>query len=592
VIADLPGFDQVVALDTEYTPVDGGHPIPICLSAYEFRSGTWVRLWQDELGAEPPFPTGDRTLHVMYNFTAEASFYLACGWPLPARVLDLMVEFRNHTNKALPKHLKQQRYRLLDASEYFDLRTIDAVEKHDLQMLAVRGGPYTNQERIDLQDYCDSDVRALWPLLERLLIHIRTRHAAGPGSPRRGLAQALHRGLYMNAVAHMEHNGVPIDVPTRARIMAHREEVIAHLIAQGDRQYDVYRDGIFQDGLFRNYLERNNILDGWPRTDIRGRLKTDKDTMKAQARAHPQLEDLRQLLLLRSALRDNSVVVGSDDRNRTSLFPFGTATGRNSPSTSEFIFGPSSWLRGLIKPTEGHALAYIDYSVQEIAIAGCLSGDPELLKAVESGEPYLALMHRAGLVPEWATKATHKTERGIGKVAMLGMGYGMHVPSLAAGTGLSMVQAQSLFRQLKKIYDPFYQWSQQVIDTGLLRRELRTYCGWRARVVDGVKPNTLRNFPAQAHGAEILRHACALLVAHGVRLLAPIHDAVLIEAPVEEIDAQVELARRLMARASAEILNGFEILTDAEVVRYPDRYMDDRGEHIWALVMEVLTQLT
>ena len=66
----------------------------------------------------------------------------------------------------------------------------------------------------------------------------------------------------------------------------------------------------------------------------------------------------------------------------------------------------------------------------------------------------------------------------------------------------------------------------------------------------------------------------------------------LIEAPVEEIDAQVELARRLMARASAEILNGFEILTDAEVVRYPDRYMDDRGEHIWALVMEVLTQLT
>jgi DNA polymerase I-like protein with 3'-5' exonuclease and polymerase domains len=245
----------------------------------------------------------------------------------------------------------------------------------------------------------------------------------------------------------------------------------------------------------------------------------------------------------------------------------------------------------LIKPTEGHALAYLDYSVQEIAIAGCLSEDPELLKAAESGEPYLALMHRAGLVPEWATKATHKTERGIGKVAMLGMGYGMQVPSLAAGTGLSMIQAQSLFRQLKKIYDPFYQWSQQVIDTGLLRRELQTYCGWRARVVDGVKPNTLRNFPAQAHGAEILRHACALLVSHDVRLLAPVHDAVLIEARVEEIDTQVELARRLMARASAEILDGFEILTDAEVVRCPDRYMDDRGERIWGLVMDVLSQL-
>jgi len=41
-----------------------------------------------------------------------------------------------------------------------------------------------------------------------------------------------------------------------------------------------------------------------------------------------------------------------------------------------------------------------DYSAQEIAIAAILSEDPELLKAVESGDPYLAFMHRAGLVPD------------------------------------------------------------------------------------------------------------------------------------------------------------------------------------------------
>ena len=37
---------------------------------------------------------------------------------------------------------------------------------------------------------------------------------------------------------------------------------------------------------------------------------------------------------------------------------------------SKFVFGPSAWLRGLIKPTEGRALAYVDWSQQEHGIAG------------------------------------------------------------------------------------------------------------------------------------------------------------------------------------------------------------------------------
>jgi DNA polymerase I-like protein with 3'-5' exonuclease and polymerase domains len=249
-------------------------------------------------------------------------------------------------------------------------------------------------------------------------------------------------------------------------------------------------------------------------------------------------------------------------------------------------------LRGLIKPAEGMALAYIDYNAQEIAIAAVLSKDPELLKAVESGDPYLSFMYRAGLVPDWATKQTHEREREIAKVGFLGLNYGMGVPSLAAGTGLSLIKAQSLHRQLKRIYDPFHQWAQRVTDTGLLRGELSTLCGWRASVVEGAKPNTLRNYPAQAHGAEILRHACCLIAAQGILLCAPIHDAVLIEAPLNEIDATVERARRCMAQASREILDGFEIRTDVDIIRYPDRYMPSRGKRMWGLVTDVLGKVS
>ena len=98
---------------------------------------------------------------------------------------------------------------------------------------------------------------------------------------------------------------------------------------------------------------------------------------------------------------------------------------------------------------------------------------------------------RAEYAPDGATKATHPHERGISKVAMLGMNYGMGVRSLAAGTGLSPIHAARLHQQLKRTYEVFGQWSRRVVDTALLRGEISTVCGWRAGVVEGTKVTTL-----------------------------------------------------------------------------------------------------
>jgi DNA polymerase-1 len=587
VIGGFAGLDRVVAVDTEFTVRDGGLLTPVCVVAHELISGERIRWWYDELGPEPPFPTDEHTLHVAYMAAAEINFYLACGWPAPTRVLDLFVEFRNHTNVALPKTLRQQGAKLLNALDYFHIRGFGAVEKADMQALAIRGAPFTEQEKRDLLDYCESDVLALPPLMERLLIHIRARRKA-PGAPRRGLVQALYRGRSMEAVARMERTGTPLDMPTLQQVKAHRLEVKEYLIEQGDREYGVFEGTDFRRGLFRRYLAEQQLLDTWPRTGKRGWLSTDQDDVKEQAAAHPQLENLRQLLLLRTTLNDFKLAVGPDGRNRTGMYAFNAATGRNSPSNAEFIFGPSSWLRSLIKPAEGKALAYVDYSAQEIAIAAALSGDPELLKAVESGDPYLGFAHRAGLVPDGATKQTHKRERDICKIGLLGMNYGMSSQSLAAGTGLAPIQAQALHRQLKRIYDQFQQWSMCVIDTALLRGEISTYFGWRAAVVEGVKTTTLQNYPAQAHGSEMLRLACCLITESGIRLCCPIHDAVLIEADEVEIEEVVARTQSHMAQASKVVLDGFEVRTEADIIRYPDRYMDPRGEEMWRLVMEVL----
>ena len=84
---------------------------------------------------------------------------------------------------------------------------------------------------------------------------------------------------------------------------------------------------------------------------------------------------LRELRTSLSQMRLNDLAVGPDGRNRALLSAFRSRTGRNQPSNSTFIFGPAVWLRGLIKPEPGNALAYIDWSQQEFGIAAALSGD-------------------------------------------------------------------------------------------------------------------------------------------------------------------------------------------------------------------------
>ena len=46
----------------------------------------------------------------------------------------------------------------------------------------------------------------------------------------------------------------------------------------------------------------------------------------------------------------------------------------------------------------------------------------------------------------------------------------------------------------------------------------------------------------------------------------------------------------VMREASRIVLSGFELGTDAKIVRYPDRYMDERGATMWQRVMELIRE--
>jgi hypothetical protein len=73
----------------------------------------------------------------------------------------------------------------------------------------------------------------------------------------------------------------------------------------------------------------------------------------------------------------------------------------------------------------------------------------------------------------------------------------------------------------------------------------------------------------------------------GIRVCAPVHDALLIEAPLEVLDEVVAQIQQIMKEASSIILGGFELATDVKFVRYPERYMDPRGVQMWNTIMKL-----
>jgi hypothetical protein len=161
----------------------------------------------------------------------------------------------------------------------------------------------------------------------------------------------------------------------------------------------------FSSQQFAEYLIRHNIP--WPRLDS-GALALDDETFRTMAKVYPaEIGPLREVLFTLSQLKLRDLAVGRDGRNRCLLSAFASKTGRNQPSNSKYIFGPSCWLRSLITPEPGRAVAYVDWSQQELAIAAALSQDPAMMEAYQSGDFYLTFAKMAAVVPSEATKATH-----------------------------------------------------------------------------------------------------------------------------------------------------------------------------------------
>ena len=577
---DLKSFQNIIVADFEYTGHDNSNnPIPVCLSAKDILTGTSFELFQDDLFVlkEPPFNIFQNSLFISYAAQAELKCFKILNWKMPFNVCDLYSEFRLFINPGE----KKTKYNLIAALRHFGLPYMDVIEKEEMINLILRGSPWTENEKKQILEYCKNDVIGA----ERLFYAMNSKIY--------DTNYCLIRGNFLKSVACQEFRGIPIDKELTEKIQKNRIFLRNSLIDDFNKKQPFFEDYVFKKSRFETWAaewEKNNKIK-WPRTPGKAYAR-DKELLRSMAQVYPEIADLRNILSDHTTFKSFSLTVSKDNRSRCSSMPFGTVTGRNAPSTSKFIFG-NGWTRGLIKPAIGKGLAYPDFSQQEIAIAAYTSNDKKMISDYEAGDFYASMGISLGIIPQGGTKKSHPKERSSCKTLSLAILYGMSARGMAPLLKSSIEEAEITLDKLKRVYQIYFNWSEENYKRALRDGCLITPFGWRISIT-GVKRGTLINFPMQACAGDIMRITCILLEKAEINLLTTYHDSFLIENDIEKLDKTTETTLELMAMAS-EVVLGVRIRADVEQkVIYPNSYIppDDKGGITWKRIKTLLENVT
>jgi len=144
-------------------------------------------------------------------------------------------------------------------------------------------------------------------------------------------------------------------------------------------------------------------------------------------------------------------------------------------------------------------------------------------------------------------------------------------------------EARILLDQHRRLYSRYWEWIERVSGHAFLNKEMFACFGWHLNVSTQTKPRTVANFQMQANGAEMLRLAVILGHREGLDICATVHDAILVEASVDELSAQTSVMQSCMAEVSRLVLDGFCLRSETELTPYPESF-GGRQDRMWDLV--------
>jgi hypothetical protein len=549
-----------------------------------------IHSYRGEFGLAPSFDVGPDSLFVAYSAWAEMTCFDVLGWEFPTYIFDQHTAYLAASNILLPyapdEIRRKPRKRLPDACRAYGIEGWERIEKDTIAESIGNGTWQQHYSPQDVLDYCEEDVR----MSVRLL---RAQLRGSPRLPKADVPRTLFWSNYSaKAIALIQMRGMPIDLTPWNLVQENKAAVIGHLLqrfdpSHGDDEPIYTPEGEWSYTRFTQWLVRAGIH-AWPRLES-GQLDVDSDAFRLMYGAHPSVEGLHALRDSIGFIAKARLPIGKDGRNRPSLFPFGTATGRNAHTRSPY--NAHAGVRSFMICPPGSTMAYLDWRSQEVGVAAAHSGDRALVDDYLSGDVYHALAKLCGLTTDpdpirW--KREHRAQRDRMKPLQLGVNYGMGVPSLARGLDRHPLIASEIIERHKRRYPRFWQWRADVVQAAMLERRIESVFGWPLYISTGPNQRTLYNFPMQAGGAEMLRLATMRLGEAGIVPIMLIHDGILFE----ETDLEkIEHAKEIMRTAGRDTCDGLEIGVDVDQwLEGGARYRDKRpmAQQMWATIMDAL----
>ncbi len=304
------------------------------------------------------------------------------------------------------------------------------------------------------------------------------------------------------------------------------------------------------------------------------RTKTGFSTNEAVLRKlAPQHEvpamvlSFRELSKLKSTYVDGllELINPSTGRIHTTFNQTVTATGRLSSSRPNLQNIPQKGayagrIREAFVAKEGFTLLSGDYSQIELRIVAHLSGDPALIAAFTEGEDVHSRTARElfGFGPDEEVPAEMRRRA---KAINFGIIYGMGPYGLAAELGISMDEAREYIDNYFIHYSKVKEFIDKTIEEAEERGYTLTIFGRRRFVpelkspVEQVRAAGRRmaiNTPVQGSSADIIKAAMVRLYraikrkGYESRLILQIHDELLVETRLDELEALTALLRREM----------------------------------------------
>lgn len=227
-------------------------------------------------------------------------------------------------------------------------------------------------------------------------------------------------------------------------------------------------------------------------------------------------------------------------------------------------------LRSLIIADPGCVLIQADWNAMHLRLLANLSMDPELIHLFEHGkDPFVEM---AAMLFHKAMEDVTADERATAKITTYSLLYGSSCDGVADGCGLQVEAVRAYKEAFSDRFPGIHRWTERTYRAARKAGQVLTICGRQLCIGDlaskRVRRGALVSRILQGSEADILMEAIAraaeMLRGIGGRVLFPIHDALLVQAPLESAAeaavnlrvAMTDIGRALAVPLAAKVTAG------------------------------------